>query len=120
MLNMTRVVCNPRLTSTLTVKRPSAPSLGNEGLRATPTYTSLTMSGIVQPASTDDLQMLPEGSRLNNVIAVWASQPLYVDNAKDKASDLVIYKSVEYKVMKAADRSESGFYKVLAEGYVRA
>lgn len=73
---------------------------------------------LCQPAGGDDLDLLPEGQRLNNIQAVWSTTPLYVANGKDKDSDVLEVDGVRFTVIKRFDRSPNGYYKVLAEGFV--
>ena len=78
----------------------------------------VTLTCVVQPAGGDDLELLPEGQRLNNVQAIWSTVPLYVANGKDRDSDVLEVDSVRFTVIKLFNRAPNGYYKVLAEGFV--
>jgi hypothetical protein len=117
---MERVVTNRRFP-----QRPATllrPVFGTEagGIMPISFETPVTISAICQPAGGDDLDLLPEGERLNNVVAVWSTTPLYVANGKDRDSDVLEIDGIRYTVIKLFNRAANGFYKVLAEGYVTA
>jgi len=80
--------------------------------------TPVPLRCLVQPASSDDLELLPEGQRLNNIQAIWSVVPLYVANGKDRDSDVLEIDGVRFTVIKMFNRSPNGYFKVLAEGYV--
>ena len=96
------------------------PIFGNEtlGVQALSFQDPATIRCLVQPASGDDLELLPEGERLNNVQAVWSTVPLYVANGKDRDSDVLEIDGVRFSVIKLFNRQPNGYWKVLAEGYV--
>jgi len=75
---------------------------------------------VCQPAGGDDLELLDEGQRLNNIQAVWSTEALYVANGNDRDADVLEIGGVRYTVIKRFDRAADGYYKVLAEGYVHA
>lgn len=115
---MDRVVTNRRFPQRdVTLLRPI---FGTEADGITPiTFEDpATISAVVQPAGGDDLDLLPEGERLKNVVAIWTTTPLYVANGKDCDSDVLEVDGVHYTVIKLFNRAPNGFYKVLAEGYV--
>jgi hypothetical protein len=120
MIDMRRVLAHPnfRTSTEVTVSRPSAIVISDSGDKVEPTYETSTISAVVQPAGPDDLKLLPEGNRLQNTLAVWSPEPLYTEDGKTREADIIVYRSVNYRVMHAFDRSDNGFYKVLAQGYV--
>jgi hypothetical protein len=74
---------------------------------------------LCQPAGGDDLNLLPEGQRLNNIQAVWSTVPFYVADGKTRDADVLEVEGVRYTVIKMFDRQVmGGYHKVLAEGFV--
>lgn len=73
---------------------------------------------LVQPASGDDLKLLPEGQRLGNIQAVWSTAPLYVGDGDTRDSDVLEIDGVRFEVIRMFNRQPNGYHKVLAEGYV--
>jgi hypothetical protein len=96
------------------------PVFGSEvlGVQGVTFELPLSIRCIVQPASGDDLELLPEGERLNNVQAVWSTIALYVGNGRDRDSDVLEIDGVRFSVVKMFNRRPNGYWKVLAEGYV--
>lgn len=115
---MARVVQDRRFQQkAVTLLRPVFGTMTN-GVQPVSFGTPVPMICLCQPAGGDDLQLLPEGQRLNNIQAVWSTVPLYVANGKDRDSDVLEIEGVRYTVIKLFNRSANGYYKVLAEGYV--
>lgn len=113
-----RVVTDERFTQkNITLHRPV---FGAEsyGVKAVTFENPLSLRCLVQPASSEDLELLSEGAKLNNVIAVWSTIPLYVGNGKDRDSDVLEVDGVKFTVQKMFDRSLNGYHKVLAEGFI--
>lgn len=44
--------------------------------------TSIQVSGVVQPASTKDITMLPEADKASNLMSFWCLQPIYVTRGR--------------------------------------
>jgi hypothetical protein len=119
MIDMRRVLAHPNFRTNIVLMRPSLVAIAANGRKAPVTYADPEeVSAVVQPAGPDDLKLLPEGNRLNNTLAVWSQTPLYTENGKDREADIITYREVNYRVLHAFDRSDNGFYKVLAQGYV--
>ena len=115
---MERVVTNPRFQQKpVTLLRPVF-GTETDGVMPLTFEDPVTISAICQPAGGDDLDLLFEGERLKNIMAVWSTTPLYVANGKDRDSDVLEVDGVRYTVIKLFNRATSGFYKVLAEGFV--
>lgn len=113
-----RVVTDERFTQKNIILYRPIFGVEEYGVRETTFENPLQLRCLVQPASSDDLELLPEGTRLNNVIAVWSTIPLYVGNGKDHDSDVLEVDGVKFTVQKMFDRSANGYHKVLAEGYI--
>jgi hypothetical protein len=110
------MMTDPDFVRGFQVMRPTL-SVANEG-EASYSYDTLEMKGIVQPASPRDIQMLPEGSRLKDVISVWCGKPIRGGNGNDKEADVLIIGVRRYRVIKAEPWPDNGYYRVFAEGFV--
>jgi hypothetical protein len=115
-INVAELLVDPDFVRSFTIKRPTG-SFANEGVYSV-TYSDLSATGCVQPASPRELQLMPEGSRLGDVIAVWSNVEMRVADGKVE-SDVIVVDSKNYKVVKCEPWPESGYYKALAEGYVK-
>jgi hypothetical protein len=115
---MGRVVQDRRFQQTaVTLHRPIFGTMV-QGVQPVTFENPLVLTCVVQPASGDDLELLDEGQRLNNVQAVWSVVPLYTGNGKDRDADVLEINGVKFTVAKAFPRALNGYHKVLAEGYV--
>lgn len=115
---MAGLIQNPRYQQTdVTLHRPVFGTMV-QGLQPATFENPLGIRCIVQPASPDDLELLEEGQRLNNVQAVWSTIPLRTGNGKDYDADVLEIKGVKFTVARALNREPNGYYKVLAEGFI--
>ncbi|MEX6120111.1 hypothetical protein AB6G31_21195 [Providencia hangzhouensis] len=69
-----------------------------------------TLSCIVQPASNDELQLLPEGIRYNPVIRLMSQEPV-------KGLDLFLWKGYRYQIIQLSNWSDYGYYDTFAVRY---
>jgi len=117
MISVAELMLDPDFVRTFTVRRARG-AFADEGVYSS-TYQNMTIVGIVQPASPRELLMLPEGSRLKDVIAVWSNLEMRVADGDKLESDIVVVDGKTYRVIKCEPWPQAGFFKVLAEGYVR-
>lgn len=118
MINVAELMRDPDLAQPFQIER----SVGsfNEGEWMPTAPTVLNMVGIVQPATREDqLAILPEGSRLVEMIVVFCDQELRIDNAQDQRSDVVVWHGNLYRVVASKHWSDHGYWQVWAEGFVR-
>lgn len=79
----------------------------------TQTRTSVIVEGIVLPASAKDLDMLPEGDRVQGMKTFITDEcSLDVGNT-EKTSDVCVWKGRSYKLISAWDYSANGYYKAV-------
>ena len=99
--------------TTFTRKRPAV-TVANAGL-ATPTYTDLVMTGIVQPAATADANLLPEGTRLADVQAFFTAGEISVGTTSTLPDLLVDTAGAHYRVLHVQAFGLHGMTKALAQ-----
>lgn len=118
-VNTARAVTNRRFGQRQITLSRTTLGVGAEG-RVTTSYADSIITALVQPASSDDLNLLAsKGMRLTNISAIWSTVELWVSNGKDHDSDvLTLEDGRKFTVLKLFDRRVNGFFKVLAEGYV--
>jgi len=78
--------------------------------------TNITINAVVQVANADDVQILPEGERTNEIIKVHSISLMQTasESGQDTA-DLINYQGKQYKVMSDFNRATlGGYYKALA------
>ena len=93
-----------RRAVSLTHIRPSAGSYDLDGRYIPGTDIVTAISGVIQPASGNQLKDLPEGIRTEAQWLVWSRSEISVD-------DHLTYGSVSYRVVYAWPRAEGGFYR---------
>lgn len=96
-----------------TRRRPTS-SLAKEGASAT-SYPSVTLNGIIQPATTKDAQLLPEGVRLSDVRAFFTSGDISAGNGSTQLPDLLQYGGETFRVLNLQDFGAHGMRKALAQ-----
>jgi len=74
----------------------------------------LSFQGVVQVAGADDLKVLPEGTRTEEAIKVHTVFPLN-SATKTGESDIVIYKSQEWKVYNVSRAFIGNYYKAICK-----
>lgn len=65
---------------------------------------------IIQPASNDDLQILPEGNRFNPTVSIFSKESL-------ENTDLFNHHNMRYRVISNSIWSDYGYYHSLATRY---
>jgi len=115
-IDVSELMSDPDFVRAFSIMRPTL-TVANEGV-ASSTYATTQLTGIVQPASDNELKLLPEGSRLSDVIAVWSHSEIRAGDGSTIESDVILVDGKRYRVIKADPWPDAGYYKVLAEGYV--
>ena len=118
MINVAEIMRDPDFAQAFQIERADG-AFANEG-EWSQTATTLDMVGIIHPAKREDqLAILPEGTRLGNVIVVYSDQELRIDNAQSERSDVVLWHGNPYRVIAAKHWADHGYWQVWAEGFVR-
>lgn len=108
-IDVSELMSDPDFARAFTIKRQT-PGM-QEGETVT-TSSDIAAIGALQPASPFEINQLPEGDRLTNVIVV-------VSNTEIKATpgspDVIVIGSSLYRVIKVEPRA--GYWKAFAEGY---
>jgi hypothetical protein len=74
--------------TTFTRRRPTT-TFSNEGI-ASQSYDDLIASGIVQPATPDDAQFLPDGTRISSVKTFYTATPISAGDGSSTIGDVLI------------------------------
>jgi hypothetical protein len=112
MLDVADVLQDPDLAQTLTVRR-AVVAVDDNG-RAAETPSTLTISGVVAPATDEQLQRLAEGDRSSETIAVYTATRL-TDGDDTHGPDVVAWKGGTYLVKSVWDWSDYGYFEALAQ-----
>lgn len=109
------IMVDPELVQPFTVKRPTT-TLANHGVAAT-TYQELDLSGIVEPATPQEIAMLPEGERSSEIMNFRCAQELLPGDGKSTTGDLALFGGNKYMVIKSERWGAvgSGYFKATAK-----
>lgn len=72
----------------------------------------IEVKGIVLPASSEDIEMLPEGERTQGLKAFYACRELRLTDS-ETTSDICEYKGRRYRLLQVYDYSDFGYYKAI-------
>lgn len=110
MIDVSRLITDPDFCERFVIRRRIGKWEAGRFI-ATPEDTAVT--GIVEPTSGDDLEMVPEGDRVSGMMTFYTRQPVYLSQDKQQ-SDELIWRGRVYKAVQVLDWSRHGFYKVIA------
>lgn len=110
MINVGRVLNNPRFQQTFTAYRKSGSWVSG---RWNGTENTLSIQGVVTVASQLDLQQIPEGDRQTGAMVFHANQPLYLTSSQG-TSDELEWRGSRWRVMQVSPYADYGYYKAIA------
>lgn len=99
-----------------TLRRSKPPKFANEGVLQ-PAYGETPMTGIVQPATAREIQLLPEGERLDAVISVWSADELRCGDGKLQQPDVLVIDGELFRVVKCEPWQQGGYWRAFAERF---
>lgn len=114
---MTELMDDDDFASTFTVQRPTG-AFAADGTWAISGMEEIETIGIIQPATARELELLPEGSRLGDVISVWSRDTVRGADGKTVEPDIIVNCGKSYRVVKVDPRSPHGYTRVFAEGFI--
>lgn len=116
MINVGELMDDPDFARCFTVKRPTV-SIDAHGTSST-TYTEFDVVGVVQPAQPTEIQSMPEGVRVEDLISVWSKTRIVGSDGKATESDTLLIDGHPWRVVKEEPRPANGYYRVFATGYI--
>ena len=121
-IDVSELMTDPEFAREFTRRRPTG-AFAADGSFA-PGYDDSTLVGVVQPASSDDMKILPQGTRLDNVRVFWVADceedsAVRAGDGKTFESDVLLLGNEAFRVIRAEPRREDGgYFRVWAEGFV--
>lgn len=116
LIDVSELMDDPEMAQPFTVRRPTG-SFGNEGIY-TKSYKTLALVGPVQPAGPEAAKIVPEGTRLDNLMCFYSVDQLSVGDGKNVEADIVQFQGDSFKVVKVLPWGNNGYWCAYAEGYV--
>lgn len=117
MINVAELLTDEDFARRLMLRRPRATTFDNEG-EALASYGETSIIGVIQPATPAELKLMPEGSRLDDVLSVWCAEELRAGDGKTLEPDVLVIDRKSYKVTKCEPWADNGYWRVFAEGFV--
>lgn len=111
MIDTSELMSDPDFCEFFSVLRTTGGSFGPGGY--VPQTQPITLYGAVQLADPETIEMVPEGDRIRGARLFWSAVQMYETNAEG-LSDIIVYHSEHWKVVRVWDRSANGFWKALA------
>jgi hypothetical protein len=114
-VDVSELMSDPDLVQPFVVKRPTT-TLANHGVAST-TYETINMRGVVEPATPQEIALLPEGERSSEIMNFWCAQELLPGDGKTNTGDLAIVAGNKYTVIKSERWGAvgSGYFKATAK-----
>ena len=110
MLNLQELIHDSDFCDTFEIIR-YAGSTWSRGVQTVET-THIAVEGIVSPATSKDLELLPEGDRRNGLKTFYSDTPFRLTDT-DGMSDTCIYRGQAYKLLQVFDYQNNGYYKAI-------
>ncbi len=112
MLNVAEILYDPDFSQQFTVYRKTGEWQSG---RFVESETTLTLDGVVVPATSKQIEQLPEGDRVFGVMAFYSPELIYVTHSDDGGgntgtSDAIKWRGQRYRVSKVDPFGDYGFY----------
>ncbi len=115
MIDVSELLTDPDLAQTFQVIRFTG--TWNQGEYTQAPSAPITMTGVIQPASSQDaVRFAPEGERLSNLIVVYCTTEIQYSDAKQQESDIIVWHGNRYRVAQVRQWTDHGYWQVWAEG----
>lgn len=113
-LDVSELVEDPDFCSTFSrVRTPK--TTANEGLDSSGTPVTTSIVGVVEPASQADLKLLPEGTRLVDMVGVYTKADVQIGGPSSDP-DMLVIDGAKYLALHVEDfRAAGGYIHVLAQ-----
>ena len=112
MIDLSELTFDPDFCTTFTVEKHSI--TWEKGI-ATPTSSSIKVTGIVAPASPKDVEMLELTDRKHGVKTFYTNETELEVSDTQRISDIIIWKGNRYKLLHVFDYSANGYWKAIGD-----
>lgn len=110
MINVSRVINDPRFSRSLTIyRKKGAWGRGRfEGVES-----ELNIQGVISVAKAKDVEMIPECDRIGGEMVIHTTQKIFTTN-ENGTSDELLWEDERYKIYSVSSYKSYGFYKAIA------
>lgn len=110
-IDLSEIVHDPDFCTNFTVVKMSEPTW--EKGRQVQIRTQVTVEGIVEPSSSDDIEFLDTADRITGAKTFITDEVEMCVTDTETTSDRCIYRGRVYKLLQASDYSANGYYKAI-------
>lgn len=118
-VNVKQVILSPRFKQIYTVTRTEGHFEKGKFILDEP--IKFDISGVITVASAKEVNMIPEGDRINGAMVFYSLVPLHTTtNNPNAISDIIEWRNNKYKIMQVNPWIDYGYYQAIAvrmEGY---
>ena len=98
MINVSDIVSDPDFNEPLVIMRSSGGQFGLGGFTDTP--VPIKTYGIATPAKPEELQQVPEGSRVSGMMTFRSVTPFFLSNESTATNaDIVVWRGLNYRII---------------------
>jgi hypothetical protein len=112
MINIDHLLYSPNFNQTFTIWRKTGDFAAG---RFVETETTLEVSGVVLPATNQEIMQFPEGDRSTAMMVFYAEQEMFTTHTNDEngngTSDEIEWRAHRYRVLNVATYGDYGYYK---------
>ncbi len=117
MLDVSKIVVDPRFAQTFTVSRKTGTWNADGEFIETP--NDITMIGTISIASAKQIEFIPEGDRVGGEIAIHTIDKLLAsrnnDDGTSGTADEILWHDEYYKIYQVNEYSDYGYYFAIAQ-----
>jgi hypothetical protein len=110
MIDLSDIVSDPDFAQPFQIKRSSG-QFARGGYRSTP--TTIDAVGVIRPAASQDIEVLPEGDRALGMMTFWSATEMHTTSTTG-TSDVLTYRGDDYRVLQVMPSGDFGYWKAIA------
>jgi len=117
MIDLSEVVEDPDFAQSFTLTRtPGVWSVGEQGAGFQGEPYTVTLWGVIEPASPEDAEVIPEGDRITGAMAFWSTQPILHSAGSQttpQLADIVNWRGNTYRIVHVYPWTDWGYGKAI-------
>lgn len=115
MINVSRALTDARLSQTFVIERYTGVR-NPDGSFTKSSPTLLDRVGVIAPADAlDQANFLAEGVRSDQMIEVYCTEDILMDDGSSQLADFIQYHGGRYKIIKAQNFSDYGYWYAMGD-----
>lgn len=114
MINVSDIVADPDFAQPFVVTRDSGGTMVLGIWQAA--VSTLNLYGVIEPATPEELNQIPEGDRVNGIVAFWCNRLIYETGVENNSnaggiSDTIAWNGNNYRIVKVTPWNNFGYVK---------